>query len=46
MNLRGMISRQGKVGGRQVQQALQLHTQGHGRDQETDHNDKRKVAGC
>jgi len=40
-----MISSQGKVGGCQVQQALQLQTQGQGGDQETYPGDKRKVAG-
>jgi hypothetical protein len=39
------IIRQGEVGGQQVQQALQLQTQGQGGDQETYPDDKRKVAG-
>jgi hypothetical protein len=38
------ISSQGEVGGRQVQQALQLQTQGQGSDQETYPDDKHKVA--
>jgi len=35
-----------RVGGRQVQQALQLQTQGQGGDQETYPNDKHEVTGC
>jgi hypothetical protein len=44
-NRRGKIGSSGGVGGRQVQQALQLLTQGQGRDQETYPDDKCKAAG-
>jgi len=45
MNLLSKIISQSEVGGRQVQQALQLQTQGLGGDQETNPDDKRKVPG-
>jgi len=44
MNLGGKVSSQGKAGGRQIQQALQLQTQGQDGDQETCSDDKREVA--
>ena len=45
MNLQGKVSSQGRVGGRQVQQALQLQTQEQDGDQETCSDDNREVAG-
>ena len=39
------MSNQGKVGGRQVQQALQLQTQGQDGDQETSSDGKHEVTG-
>lgn len=43
MILRGMISRQGRVGGQKVQEAIQLQTQRHGGNQETHTDDKCEI---
>jgi len=40
-----MVGSEGGVGGRQVQQALQLQTQGQGGDHETYPYDKGEIAG-
>ena len=46
MNLRGKVGSEGGVGGLQVQQALQLQTQGQSGDQKTYPDDKRDITGC
>jgi hypothetical protein len=45
MNLQRKVKSQGKVGGLQVQQALELQTQGQDGDQETCSDDKLEVIG-